>query len=299
MEADLSLLSRAASRCRCRAPLLILLGLAAFGTVRAAAPEYVREILADAKFGTSTVEEQVQALLGLAWPSEENPDPLVQAAARYSMVRYGHHALPVIRRAIPTLDPLYQADATEALIEARFRDPSGMPPDYLPGLEEAIWYGSVEAQRIGLNEIKRYQFPPAVLSSIDASYANPELTVYILQSLAEMMDVRAQPFITEVLLSGADRFKRPAASALVGLGSGAVNALRRAAGSENIAVRQAALAALLPLTELDDLSLLHDYYALRTGDDPALREAARKRAVLLEQELEQRQAEEAASPDPY
>jgi hypothetical protein len=277
-------------------PVLLVLGWTAVATAHAAAPEYVQEILAAAKAKATDVDGQVKVLLRLSWPTEGSPDPLVQAAARNSMVRYGHHALPVIRRAIPGLDPLYQADATAALIEARFKKPAGMPPDFLPGLEEAIWYGSIEAQRIGLNEIKRYQFPPAVLSSIDAAYANPELTRYVLRSLGSMGDVRAQFFMSEVLLSGADRYKETAAFALRDLGGSPINALRRAAGSDEASVRQAALAALLPLTGVDDLSLLHDFHALRTDDDPALRQAVRERAIVLEQELEKEQAAESASP---
>ena len=202
----------------------------------------------------------------------------------------------MIRRAIPNLDPLYQADATAALIEARYRNMAGVPPDFLPGLEEAIWYGSVEAQRIALNEMIRYRFPPAVLTSIDAVYAHPVISRYVIRSLGRMGDLRAQFFLRDALFDGTDFYKPAVAGAIVALGGNTVNTLRQAAASEESSVRQAALVALLPLTNTDDLTLLHEYYGLWTEDAPDLREAVRERAVVLEQQLEELQAIEAASP---
>ena len=108
---------------------------------------------------------------------------------------------------MPDIDPLFQADAAAAFIAARFRNPSGMPSDYLPGLEETIWYGSPEAQRIAMNEIRRYIYPPAVLSSIDGAYENPILTRYVVNTLAAMNDPRARTFLTNLLLEGSDFYK--------------------------------------------------------------------------------------------
>jgi hypothetical protein len=266
--------------------------------VSASMPDYVREILDDAQQTAPDIPGQAKALLDLAWPENEgtDPDPLLRAAARQRLVGYGHHALPVIRRAIPGLDPLFQADATAALIEARYRNMKGIPPDYFPGLEEAIWYGSIEAQRIALNEIIRYNFPPAVLSSIDATYAHPAISLYVIRSLGRMGDLRAQWFIQDVLWKGADYAKPTAARALVSLGGYAINELRKAATSEEASVRQAAMAPLLPLTDTNDLTLLHEYYTRWTDDPSELREAARERALTLEEELQRIQEAEAASP---
>jgi len=296
-------LARSAERalqCRGIIPALVLLSFCLFpaDASRAKTPDYVQEILAEAQIGAADIPGQAAALLRLAWPDrdEGDADPLVRSAARQRMVGYGHHALSVIRAAIPDLDPLYQADAIAAFIEARYRDLTGVPPDFLPGLEEAIWYGSVEAQRLALNEIIRYHFPPAVLSSIDAVYAHPEISRYVIRSLGRMGDLRAQFFIEDALFRGADFCKPTAARALVALGGNPINVLRRGAAAEESAVRQASLDALLPLTDTNDLTLLHDYFARWPEDPPKLREAVRERAVALEQELEEQQALEAASP---
>jgi len=263
--------------------LLLVAGLSVSTGARAAAPEYVQEILREAKSKGRSVPGQVRALFELAWPRDEDPDPQVQAEARRSLVLYGHHALPVLRRAIPDLDPLYQADAVSAFIEARYRNPSGMPPDFLPGLEESIWYGSSEAQRVALNEIQRYRFPPAVLSSIDAVYDNPILTRYVVNSFARMNDPRARLFLADLMLTGSDFYKGPAARALKSLGDQTAMGFRRRALSDNKETRETALRIFLPLSETSDLKMLKRYLAERTEDDPDLLEAVQKRVDVLEQ----------------
>lgn len=287
---------RMATRVLLPGAALILLGSVAVRPARAETPDYVYRTLDKAKKTARSIDEQVAVLINLAWPKDGGGDPLVRAAARKDLAGYGTHAMPGIRRAIPRLDPLYQADLTAVLVEARYNQPAGMPPDFLPGLESAIWYGSIDAQRIALNEIKRYEFPPAVLGSIDAAYAHPQLMRYVIRSLGVMGDQRAQTFVSKVLLSGPDRLKETAAVALTKLGPGAVNVVREAAESENAAVRQAAMRALLPLTDIDDLSLLHEYHTSRTDDDPALIESVRQRAMELEHEYEEEQVGTASSP---
>ena len=261
---------------------LLIVSLALCGSTWAATPEEVRETIKRAKFGKNAVPEQVRVLIALAWPEEGTSDRQVQAEARQSLVKYGHYALPGIRRAIPNLDPLLQADAASAFIEARFRNPAGMPPDYLPGLEETIWYGSSEAQRIAMNEIRRYVYPPAVLSSIDAAYTNPILTRYVVATLASMQDPRARLFLTDLLLEGSDFYKGAAARGLMAFGDSSFANFRSGIDSDDATTRQTALRIFLPLTETSDLEALRAYLALRTEDDPALREAVRQRIEVLE-----------------
>jgi len=270
--------------CRFVGPLLIV-GIGFCGSVGATTPEETRKVIKDALFGNNKVSEQGRVLIDLAWPREGSPDPQVQAEARQSLVKYGQHALPGLRRAIPDLAPLWQGDAVAAFIEARFRDPSGMPPDYLPGLEETIWYGSSEAQRIAMNEIRRYSFPPAVLSCIDAAYANPILTRYVVASLAQMNDPRARPFLSDLLLEGSDFYKGVAAQALTSFGDRSYDDFRSGIGSEDSTTRQTSLRVFLLLTETSDLEALKAYLARWPDDDPRLREAVRQRVEVLEHRL--------------
>lgn len=264
---------------------LAVAGICFSGTTRAAVPEYVQEILRNAKAEARTVPGQVEALVGLAWPNKEDPDPAVQAEARRALVLYGHHVLPVLRRTIPDLDPLYQGDAVAAFIEARLSNPAGMPPDYLPGLEEAIWYGSSEAVRIALNEIKRYNYPPAVLSSLDACYDNPILTRYVALSLGIMGDPRARLFLGDLANHGSDFYKAAAARALQSYGESTVTNLRSAARGDDASLRESALRVLLQMGGTADLDLFREYLKERTEDDPELREAVQKRVDVLEQRL--------------
>ena len=265
---------------------LLIVGIGFSGAARALTPDEIQQVLREAKAKAVSVPGQVGALIGLAWPSEEDPDPQIQAAARRSLVLYGQHVLPVLRRTIPNLDPLYQADAIAAFIEARYGEPAGMPPDYLPGLEESIWYGSSEAQRIALNEIQRYVYPPAVLSSIDGAYDNPILTRYVVASLGRMNDPRAQMFLTDLLLEGSDFYKGAAARALAQFGDRTLENFRPGVASDDSTTRQIALRVFLPLAETSDLELLKTYLEKRTEDDPELREAVRKRVEVLQRRLD-------------
>jgi len=261
---------------------LLIVGGSVYGAAQALTQDEIQQVLRDAKAKAVTVPGQVGALIALAWPTEEDPNFQIQAEARRSLVLYGQHVLPVLRRTIPLLDPLYQADAVAAFVEARYREPAGMPPDYLPGLEDSIWYGSSEAQRIALNEIQRYNYPPAVLSSIDGAYDNPILTRYVVASLGRMNDPRAQMFLTDLLLEGSDFYKGPAALALAQFGDRTFDNFRSGVASDDSTTRQTALRIFLPLAETSDLELLKAYLAQRTEDDPELVEAVRKRVNVLQ-----------------
>jgi hypothetical protein len=261
---------------------LLVLGLCLSGASRANAPDEVRQIIRDAKAKAVTIPGQVESLVNLAWSHEEDSDPRVQAEARRNLVHYGHHVLPVLRRAIPDLPPRYQADAVAAFIEARLSNPSGMPQDYLPGLEETIWYGSTEAQRIALNEIKRYNYPPAVLSSIDACAANPIMTRYVAVSLGYMGDPRARFFLADLYKDGSDFYRSAGAQALQIFGEGGIDKLRAGIRADNAPTRERAMRAFLRVSAPGDLGALRDYLEQHAEDDPAVREAVQKRIEILE-----------------
>jgi HEAT repeat protein len=263
-------------------------------TARAEEPT-PRDVLNKAKAEAGAIPKQAEALARLAWPVERASDPLVQAAARLELVGFGSYALPALRKTLKEVDPLYSADVTAALIEARRNEPSGSPPDYLPGLEEAIWFGSIEARRLAMLEISRYPFPPAVLTTIDAVHLNPELTLAGIRALGRLRDERGRFFLRRVLVHGEPRYQNLAAQALGLIGETGIPLLRELATSEQRGAREAAMAALLPYATPDDLTLLHEYVALHGEDDPALVESARSKALELETLLEERQLSDSAS----
>jgi hypothetical protein len=256
-----------------------------------------RDILNKAKAEAGSISGQAEALARLAWPSQGPSDPLVHAAARLELVGFGSYALPALRKAVKEVDPLYTADITAALIQARRREPSGSPPDYLPGLEEAIWFGSVEARRLAMMEISRYPYPPAVLTIIDAVHLDPELTYAGIRALGRLRNERGRFFLKRILVHGEPRYQKLAAQALGLIGETGVPLLREQAVSEQRSVREAAMAALLPYATSDDLTLIHEYVGLHADDDPVLVDSVRSKAIELETQLEESQLSEGADGD--
>ena len=94
------------------------------------------------------------------------------------------------------------------------------------------------------------------------------------------------------------RYKLAAAISLGKVGNTGLLILREEAASEDREVRQAAIEALLPHANPDDLTRLHEYVAVRTDDDPRVVELVRARAIELEELLAELQLAEAASADP-
>jgi hypothetical protein len=66
--------------------------------------------------------------------------------------------------------------------------------------------------------------------------------------------------------------------------------------SDDRALRETACRALLPVAGLDDITALHEYAATFPGDEPALLEAVRTAAAMLEEALAARQENDSASP---
>jgi HEAT repeat protein len=257
-----------------------------------------REILEEAKRAAHDIPRQAEALAALAW--DEASHPLVRAAAREELVGFGSYGLAALRATLKRVDPLLQADVVAAFLDARRQEPSGDPPDFRPGLDEAIWFGSIEAQRLAIAEISRYNFPPAVLNTVDAIHTHPELTVPGIRALGRLQDERARFFLDRVLQHGEPRYQREAARALGQIGDAGLLILRQGARSASRTTREAAVGGLLPLATTEDLTLLHEYVVDNAEDDPAVLERVRLRATELEAQLEEQQLQEAASgaPDP-
>jgi len=257
-----------------------------------------RQVLVDARARAVEIPAQAAALVDLAWPIDGPGNPDVQQLARQELVNYGKHGLRAMRDRLKVVAPEYQADIVTAIIEAQRTATGENTADFLPALEEGIWFGSIEARRVAMLELAKYPFPPAVLSTIDAIYIHPELTVAGLQALGKMGDERGRFFLRRALAGGDTRYKYEAAHSLGMLGDQGVNILRSEIRSETPETRQAAMGALLEFTTTDDLTMLYDYYTLHESDLPYLRDQIAQRAEYLEQELLVLQEAAAASGDP-
>jgi len=248
--------------------------------------ERTYEALNRAKAESLGIAGQVKILIGLAWPADPDADPVLRAAARADLVSYGAYSLNGLREAVKTIDPIFRADATAAMIEAWRSDPSGSPPDYWPGLEEAIWFGTVESKRLGMIELSNYPFPPGVLTIIDAVYEYPELALPALRALNRMRNDRARNFLKRVLMFTGPPYRNLAADAIAALGDPiGVPILRDAARSEQRDVREVSMAAFLPWAVTDDLTMLYEYLEQHPKDDPAVLEAIKEKALELEAKL--------------
>ncbi len=262
--------------------IAVALVAALVGPARAE-PEDALDTLRRVTAESLTIPAQAEALARLAWPDEGRTEPLLAAAARDWLVRFGHKGLAAMRQSLPRVAPLYTADITAAFIDARWSVPAGEPEDYLPGLVDALWFGSVEAQRLAMIEVSRFTFPAAVTGIIDAVHAHPELTRVAIQSLGRMQDIRGRLFLNDVLTGPNPRYRAQAAEALVALGSPGLDLLRDALRSAEPTVRRAALAALLPNARPEDLTALYEYMVAHESEDPEQAEGIRPRASELEE----------------
>lgn len=274
-------------------PLFALLALLSLHALAAEGAEGQRQVIVKALAEAVTVPKQAEALARLAWTAEGPRDPVLQQMAREELVKFGEAGLPAIRQAIKTAPATFQADVVAALVGAKRAIRTGIPPEYLPSLEEAIWFGSIEAKRVAIKEICRYRYPPAVLSIIDAATEHRELRRAAYVALGRMADERARFFLGEALLEQPQPDRLEVARALAQIG--AFDELRLAARSEQADLRHAAIEALLPVSGIDDLTVLHEFAAQHPGDDPQLVLRARERALYLETLLEKEAVEEPPS----
>ncbi len=250
-----------------------------------------------AKDEARSIPKQAEALVRLAWLDDDR-DPRVRALARQQLVDFGRHSTQALYAAIPKVDPALTADVTLTLIESRQKLEASGPHDFIAGLEQAIWFGSVDAKRLAIREIRRFSYTPALLPIIDAAIEYPELAGVAMKSLGEMGDDRARFYLGEQL-AGSDRELRLlAAEALADIGGDAVQILREATLSENAGIRHAAIEALLPRTSLNDLTILHEYVYMHPDDDPEMLAKVRDRAMLLESLMDESLEFEAVSPSP-
>lgn len=225
-----------------------------------------------------SIREQADVLLRLAW-LEESTDPAVAALARFGLEQYGSNAMLPLRRAFPDIPPRFLPDAVATLIGASQHVSGQTPPDYLPALEEVLWIGTAEAQRLAIPEICRYRYLPGFLPVIDSAYENPQLAKLAAEQIVQFQDDRARHFLEHLLLTGGPDEKRAAAQSLAAIGERARRVLLNAVKSPEPLVRIEAVTALLDIIEPHELIVLQDY--VQKHDDDAVSERARAKVVEL------------------
>ncbi len=243
----------------------------------------------------ATIPQQAANLIELAWPREGAVDPVVSQRARQELVGFGLHAIVPLRAMLLRVRPEHQADAVRAFIEARENVRGPVPSDFVPGLEDVLWFGSREAKRVAMHEVARHRSPHAVLPIIDAVIEDPELIADGVRALGFLGDERARFFLAQVFHEQRADLREEAATALARIGGKALGPLRDALRAPTRELRLLAARSLLPVAGEEDLSALYEYLTEHPDDDPATMAAVRAAAERIEKELEAKRAAEAAS----
>jgi len=243
------------------------------------------------------IERQASNLARLAWPDDDG-DEEVAAAARRILVGFRGQGMAALRKSVRRVNPEDQADVVRAILEARDGIEAGIPPDLLPALEEAVWYGTRDARAIAIPELARYGARPALLTIIDAAYEDAELIAIAVDAVGMIGDARARFFLDEQLNTGGPGIPEKAAVALARIGGKALDPLKNAMRSDDQELRQLAVRALLPFAGVEDLSALYEYTYRHGDDDAELVDAVRQSTVVLEQHLAAEQEYDSASPMP-
>jgi hypothetical protein len=253
----------------------------------------VREAVAKAK----SIPAQAEALALLAWPDDAVADSQVSALARQQLVGFGDRGLQALQERLVAADIRFTADITSAIVETRLVVTAGLPPQYIPSLYDAVWFGSLDAKRLAMLELAEYRFPPAMLAFVDAAYEHPELTEIVIRSLKRLGDDRSRHYLGQLLLSGDPDYLDLAAEALAAIGGRGIEILRDATASPRPEIRGAVIDALVPVSGVDDLTILYEYVAQFPDDDSQRIDLVLQRAAQLESMLEARQELDAATQD--
>ncbi len=251
----------------------------------------------EAKARAGAVPAQAEALMRLAWL--DGAPEAVRQRARRELAVFGARGMDALWNAAVTAPPEYKSEVVETLLEG-FRSITGQVPQaYLPALEESVWFGTREARLLAIPELGRMKSRSSLLPIIDAAIEDAEVAPAAVEALGRIGDPRARFFLSRALASGDPSVRDRAAVSLAQLGEPGRASLKAAMRSGDTEVRLAAVRALLPLATEEDVTALHEYAALHADDDPAIAEAVRAAAALIERAIETRQAEESAASGPY
>ena len=245
--------------------------------------------------GSQSIRGQGQTLARLAW-GVENENHELAARAREKLTLYGQHGMQSIAEAFQWADKTQSGDIMLAIIEAERQMTSGTSSYTTEGIDQAIWFGSPEAKRLGIIYMAERPVPIFLLSVMDAAYEYPQLTHVVIEALARIHDERSRFFLADQMERGDSETRRRAAEAMAFIGGQCFQYLRAWTLSEQPELRAIALRAMLPRTTIGDLMTLYEYVQLYPDDDPDLLAALRARAQALEEVFEAQQEIDSASP---
>ncbi len=278
-------------------PLLCAAAHAPAPATRIEADNAVRQALASAG---SSPKLQGEALVRLAWPADEKRDPAIAARARQEIVGFGANGIAVLGDSVVTVPPKYRAEVVASIIESRQYFVGPFPPEYVPALEGALWFGTRDAKLLAFDELARMRDTGACLAIMDSAIDDPEILPRAIDTLGAIGDDRARFFLAENLNKGTPAVREHAAGALARIQGRALDPLRAAIRSDNRELREMSVRALLPVATEDQLGDLYEYAAARPQDDPALLSAVRDTTQQLERLLEvKRQADAADAPHDF
>lgn len=247
--------------------------------------EAIRKSIFSAMAEATDIDGQARVLATMVWMPEDQ-DPEVRAQAREILIGFQENGMAALRWALREVPESQQADVVRVLLLAMKRVPAGLPVDFLPTLDEALWFGTAEARRLAIPAIADYGDTARMLPVIDCAYENPELKPLVVESLGRLGNPRARYYLEEVLLT--DPANRDAAAAsLARLGRESLVPLKAALLSEDPAVRKSALQPLLEIAGPTELTALHEYVYRFPDDDPEDVAAARETAVRIEKAIEE------------
>ncbi len=280
---------------------LVLLSVVPFLLAASGAPASnpdPEKVVLDAMARAVEIPRQADVLAQLAWPTDAREDPRVAAIARQKLVEFGEHGIPAVRQAEPRVKPEDQADVVKVLLEQFRRTPMGVPPDLVPTLDWAVWYGTREARLLAMPELARFKAEASMLAMVDAAEEDPEILPQCVEALGALGDDHARFFLERALHEGRPGVRESAAVALARIGGRARLTLQTAVRSKDRDVRLAAVRALLPVATVDDVTVFHEYVSAHADDDPATVKAATDAATKLEKLIDAQQAADSASPPP-
>lgn len=271
------------------AAIVLAFAVLSVGQVCGGDNDEAQRIVNAAKAEAGEIPDQARALTRLAWPDGPVTQRMVSYLAREEIVGFGDHGLEALRERLTSADRIYQADIASAIIETRLVVSAGLPALYLPSVYDSLWFGSIDAKRLGMYELARYRFPLATLPMIDAAYEYPRMRQSVIRALQQQGDDRARHFLGGLLQEGDPRYLHQAAEALAVIGGRCIDTLREATISPDSTLRGAAIDALLPVSGIDDLTILYEYVSLYPEDPPERMDLVLQRAVQLEAMMEARQ----------
>jgi hypothetical protein len=277
---------------------LAVLAVVLAGAAPGPAPEPLDpdSVVAAAMARGGSIPAQADALTELAWP-REGGDPRVSERARQKLVEFADQGMDALWKAFFQVKPSDQADVLKTLLLAFRQLSAGLPPAYLPALDDAIWFGTREARLVAIPEVVRFNVQGPVLTIIDAAIEDPEVLPVALDALGTMRDPRARFFLDRVFHEGSPAIRERAATALSRIGEPGRAVLKTAIRSDSKETRLLAIRALLPVATVDDLGSLYDYARTHADDDPAVIAATEATAAKLERLLEALRALDSASPE--